>query len=106
MNVNLSWKDPTTRADGSPLAPEEIQHIAVLLAVGGETEFTLLNTVLPGVQAFTQTDLPPGTYQFKLVAVDNQRVPQSSAGVVVEVVIEEPLKPAPGEVTDVIVSVE
>lgn len=100
MNVTVTWKDPQTRADGSPLAASEIARIDVLMAVGGTPDFVKLAEVAPGVQTFTQTDLPAGNFDFKLVVVDNQREPQSSVGAVVSVTVVEPLKAAPSDVTD------
>lgn len=106
MNVNLTWKDPQTRNDGSPLGAAEIARIDVFVAVTGATNFAKLGDVAAGVQAFTQTDLPPGSYDFKLVVVDNQPDPKSSPGAVITVEIPEPPKAAPADVTDIAFTID
>jgi len=104
MNVQLNWKDPAVREDGTPLAAAEIARIEVSMKVGGAPDFTLLTAVQAGVQAFTQTDLPPGDYEFSFVAVDRQVPPKSSAATVFSVNIPTPLA-APGAVTDITATV-
>jgi hypothetical protein len=104
MNVQLVWKDPTVRDDDTPLAAEEIARLEVSMRVGGAPDFTLLTVVAAGVQTFTQTDLPPGDYEFKVVAVDRQVPPKSGAAVTVLVNIPVPLG-APGAVTDLVATV-
>ena len=77
-NVNLSWKDPTTREDGSALDATEIAGIELSMSTGGAppTKFT---TVAAGVQTFTVVDLAPGTYDFSADVVDTQVPPKVSA---------------------------
>ena len=79
-DIKLAWKDPTTREDGSAIDPvQELTGIEIFMRVSGAPDFTKLNTIAPGVQAFTVTDLPAGSYEFQAVAVDKQVPPKLSA---------------------------
>jgi hypothetical protein len=103
--IRITWKDPAVRSDGVPLDVSELARIDVSMRVAGAPEFTIIAAVAPGVQSFTQTDLPPGDYEFSLVAVDTQTPSRSSVGVVVAVNIPVPVLAAPGDVTDVLATV-
>jgi len=104
MNIKLTWKDPVLRDDDTPLAAEEVARIEISMRVGGAPDFTLLTAVQAGVQTFTQTDLPPGDYEFRFVAVDRQVPPKSGTAATIAVNIPVPLA-APGAVTDIVASV-
>lgn len=105
-NVRITWKDPTVRDDGSPLDASEIGRVDVSLRVAGAPDFTLFTSVAPGGQEALVTDIPAGDYEFKIVVLDNQRIPQESQAVIVSVSIEAPLKAAPGPVTEALATVE
>jgi hypothetical protein len=62
--VTLKWTDPTTRTDGSALAPTDIAGIDLFEGT------TKAGTVAAGVQTFTTGDLPPGEYNFTAVVND------------------------------------
>lgn len=62
--VTLKWTDPTTRVDGSALAPTDIAGIDLFEGT------TKAGTVAAGVQTFTTGDLPPGEYNFTAVVND------------------------------------
>jgi len=95
-NVRITWKDPVLREDGSVLTPSDIARIDIGMKVGGAPSFSPLSSVLPGVESFTQTDLPPGDYEFAAVVVDKQTPAKSSVVSTVSVTIVEPLAaPAP-----------
>lgn len=79
-NIQLAWKDPVTRSDGSALDPlVELAGIEIFMRVTGAPDFTKIDTVAPGVQSYTITDLPPGGYEFQADAVDKQVPPKVSA---------------------------
>jgi len=101
-NVLLSWTLPTTRVDGSPLAPAEIAGTEVFIRVEGAPDFVLLATVPAPQTSLRQTELDSGTYEFRVVVVDKQRPPKRSAAVTSSVSVElaEP-SPALGFVVSV-----
>ena len=104
--VELTWLDPSVRADGSPLSAAEIASVKVLMSADAGANFTELGSVGAGAQAFAQTDLPDGTYIFKVVVVDTQVDPKSSSGVTIEVaVITVVVLSAPGDVTNLTATV-
>lgn len=85
--VRLNWVDPTTRVDGSALAPTDIAAVTVFMSADLGANFVELGSVAAGVQTFRQTDLPDGTYQFKVVVTDKQTPVKSSAAQLVEVIV-------------------
>ena len=104
--IEITWKDPTVREDSSALAAREIDRIEVSMRVAGAPDFTPFAVAIPGEQVAVVTDLPAGGYEFQIVAIDNQRIPQSSAPVVVSASIDVPLKAPPGAVTDAAATVK
>lgn len=98
--VNLSWKLPTTRVGGAPLADTDIAYTVVEIAVegGGYTE---LAKVPAPESRLTVPDLEPGTWVFRFTVVDKQAKPKTSAQVVYAVVVPVPEFPAPEVVTDI-----
>jgi hypothetical protein len=67
--VHISWRDPTTQVDGTPL--DDLLAIRIYEANGD----TLVGEVLPGVESFTLDLAPHGLLNFYLTAVDNE-IPQ------------------------------
>jgi hypothetical protein len=83
--VKLTWEDPSSRVDGSPLPAGQIGAVVVSMSADSGANFVELGSVGAGVQTFSQTDLPDGKYQFKVVVVDKQNPAKSSAPVTIEV---------------------
>jgi hypothetical protein len=81
--IRITWTDPTTRVDGSPLQAEDIGGIEVSMKVSGAPDFTLVATVEAGVMQLDQTDLPAGGYSFQIEVFDKQSPPHYSGPVVV-----------------------
>ena len=81
-SVALSWLAPTSRSDGSPIAPSELSGYTVHYgpAPGKYTSFISIDD--PFTTAVTVTDLPAGTYYFALTAVDNKGLQSAYSGVV------------------------
>ena len=104
--IIIKWKDPAIRDDETELFPEEIGSVQVAMRVGGAPEFTAIGSVAAGVQEFIQTDMPPGKYEFRLTVVDTQSPPAVGASFVILAEVPVPRKAAPGQVTDVTVSIE
>ena len=61
MKAKLTWTDPTTRVNGSPLAPSEIAEVNVYMLLDGSGTAQKLGSVGAGVQTFTSEDQPPGS---------------------------------------------
>lgn len=88
-SIKLAWKDPTTLSDGTTAIPTgDFAYVDVQMSAGAA--YTSLAHVLPGVQAYTVTNLVPGTYKFNLYAVDSQAPPLQSAAAALSVTIPEP----------------
>lgn len=79
--VVLTWTDPTTRVDGSPLPPEEIERVRLVRSGSGDgTEGHGAPSIGPGqvplgevgggVQTFITDPLPVGSYNFVAYADD------------------------------------
>ncbi len=81
-SVSLSWLAPTSRSDGSPIAPSELSGYTVHYgpAPGKYTSFISIDD--PFTTAVTVTDLPAGTYYFALTAVDNKGLQSAYSGAV------------------------
>lgn len=102
-DIKLTWKDPVVREDNAVLDPlVELAGIEIFMKVAGAPDFTKLDTVAPGVQSYTVTDLPPGAYAFQADAVDKQTPPKVSTVVTATAVIVGPPTElaAPGPVTE------
>jgi len=100
-SIKNVWVDPTVLADGSPLPAGDLAFISVEMSADQGATFTPVAHVAPGVQSFTQTNLVPGTYQFRLIAIDTQTPPLSSTPVILTQTIAAPpvVLAAPGPVT-------
>ena len=99
-NIQLGWKDPVVRADGTPLAANELARIDLGMRVAGAPDFSPFAAVGAGVQTYIVTDLPPGDYEFSLTPVDTQKPAKSGTPIVVFETIALPVLAAPGSVTD------
>ena len=111
--VNISFSLPVTRADGTDLAIDEIDHVEVGLGpIGGPLEsIGSVPAQNGGVQLFAHVlpDGAAGLYEVLLTVVDKQVPPRLSAGVSTTFPIEagEPgVLAAPGDVTDVDIDVD
>jgi hypothetical protein len=101
--ARITWKDPIVRADGSALTPAEIAFVNVLMSADNGQNYASAGHAAAGQQSFDQEVTDPGTYMFKLEAVDTQNPPLVSAdSIVVSVAIAAPALAAPGQPTDVV----
>jgi hypothetical protein len=63
--VKLTWSDPVTQSDGTPM--DDLSMIYIY------RDNLLLDSVAPGVKSYTDTKPLPGqTYSYSLVAADNE----------------------------------
>jgi hypothetical protein len=102
--AHLTWKDPTTRSDASatPLKPGDLAYILVQMSADNGQNYADVGHAAPGQQSFDQDLTDPGTYLFKLDAVDTQTPPMTSAdSIVVSVTVPVPSLAAPNPPTDV-----
>ena len=76
-NATFTWEYPTTRIEGGPLAPEDIQGAEVSLRVLGAPvdSWAVLGDVAHPVSEFTQNNLELGSYDVRVVVLtkDGQR---------------------------------
>ena len=92
--AKLTWKDPTTRSDGTPL--NTLAYINVLMSADNGNTYTKVGHAAPAQQQFSQDLTDAGTYQFKFNATDAQTPPLTSAdSVVVSVTVPPPELPPP-----------
>ncbi|MCK6623488.1 MAG: fibronectin type III domain-containing protein, partial [Calditrichia bacterium] len=66
----LTWDDPTTQEDGTPL--DDLDHINIY------RDGNQVATVAPGVQTYTDTPPPGFTYAYSVRAVDDETPPNLS----------------------------
>lgn len=90
QTATLSWTDPS-----APLTAVE-----VAMHVQGATDFTVLQTLAPGVQKATIPDLADGDYTFRVVVINGKA---RSAGVAVTGTVSTPDQ-VPGDVTGLAVA--
>jgi hypothetical protein len=76
--ARITWVDPTTRVDGSPLAASQIAAINLLVSSDKGNTWSPAGTATTGVQTFDYTLTAVGTYTFKLDVVDTQNPAQIS----------------------------
>lgn len=69
-NVALTWGRPSHRSDGTPLGEVEVAAYRVELSADGGANFVPIGVTTAPDRAFTQTELEPGVYLFRVVAVD------------------------------------
>ncbi|MFQ5617294.1 MAG: hypothetical protein ACE5GO_12650, partial [Anaerolineales bacterium] len=66
----LTWDDPLTQEDGTPL--DDLDHLNVY------RDGSLIASVAPGVQTYTDMPTPGFTYTYTVTAVDNEVPPNES----------------------------
>lgn len=102
--AHLTWKDPVTRSDASatPLKPGDLAFILVEMSADNGQNYTDVGHAAPGQQSFDQDLTDPGTFLFKLAAVDTQTPPMTSPdSIVVSVTVPVPQLAAPNAPTEV-----
>ncbi len=70
-SAQLTWNDPTTQDDGTPL--DDLAHINIY------RNGVLLASVAPGTEAYTDTPPQGFTYRYQVSAVDNEDSVNESA---------------------------
>ena len=68
--AKLSWSIPTTRANGSPLAPGELAGYEIYVLSESSGESSVLNVNDPLVSTYTVNGMTPGVYHFSMSAKD------------------------------------
>lgn len=63
-DATLSWTDPTTQEDGTPL--DDLDHINVY------RDGTMIASVSPGTESYVDTPPPGFVYRYTVTAVDNE----------------------------------
>lgn len=100
--AHITWVDPTARTDGTPLKQGDLAYIQVQMSADGGQNYAPVGHAAPGTQTFDQDLTDPGTYNFKLEAVDTQTPPAISAdSVIVSVTVPQPVLAAPNVPTQV-----
>ena len=90
--ATLTWTDPTTRVDGSALAPTDIKRVDIYDA-NSTTPNTPIGSVAGGVQKFTTGVLDVGQHSFFVYTVDttgHSSAASNAATVTVEAVLANP----------------
>jgi len=67
--ATLKWTDPTSRTDGSALAPSDIARVDIFDTAAPDPS-RAIGSVLGGVQTFTTDALTVGTHTFTVVVTD------------------------------------
>lgn len=102
-DVVLTWTQPTTRTDGTPLPAEQIAYTRIDARVSGIQEWTEINRVGPPTQQVTLAQLSPGTREFRAVVVDvvgRESAPSNTASATV------PSDAAPSAITNLTATVQ
>jgi len=99
-NVRVSWKNPSTRVGGKPLAAADVAYVRVELSADQGANYAEVGRVVG--ESFDQTELEPGTYVFRLSVVDKQSPAQVSAPTVASVTLADA---PPAAVTAVVIEV-
>jgi hypothetical protein len=81
-SVSLSWLAPTSRSDGTPIAPSELSGYTVHYGSASGSYTNLIAIDDPFTTSVTVTDLPVGTYYFALTAEDSNGQKSNYSGVV------------------------
>lgn len=93
-SVTLTWDLPTTREQGGPLPPTEIDKVQVQASADGGTNWVNAGDVLPtDPQTFTMSDLDIGTWMFRVIVIDTNAVPSQPADITVNVADDSPPNP-------------
>ncbi|MCB0306697.1 MAG: S8 family serine peptidase, partial [Calditrichaeota bacterium] len=69
--AQLSWSDPATQSDGTPL--DDLDHINIY------RNGVVVASVAPGTETYTDTPPAGFTYDYAVTAVDNETPPNESA---------------------------
>lgn len=97
QTIHLTWDLPTTRVDGTPLAPTDIAQVTVLDQFSGNT------SQLPGdATSFDTGDVTgqTGDHTFSVVVIDTQAPPVSSSVAQVTVTVPAAALAAPSPVAN------
>ena len=81
-SVSLSWIAPTSRSDGTPIAPSELSGYTVHYGSAPGSYTNSIGIDDPFTTSVTVTDLPVGTYYFALTAEDSNGQKSSYSGMV------------------------
>ncbi len=94
----LTWTYPTTRTDGSPLAPDDIVYVTLLDSVNPNTPLAVVfsNTATGSTGSFRVGPLGLGTHNFTAIVRDTSNHDSAVSNVVVVVVTNAP----PAAITD------
>ena len=68
--AKLSWSIPTTRANGSPLAPGELAGYEIYVLRESSGESTVLKVNNPLDSTYTVSGMAPDVYHFSMSAQD------------------------------------
>ena len=96
--ATLTWTIPTTRTDGTPLAPSDVASVSVYDDASPTPAVAL--AVLPGSPVtFTTDTLSPGVHDYTVVVTDVQGN-ASAASNIATVTVPLPALARPSAVTD------
>ena len=70
-NATVNWSAPSSRADGQPLSPGEIQGYRIYYGTASGQYVYSINIDDGSASSYTVQDLPVGTYYFVLTTVDS-----------------------------------
>lgn len=100
LTATLTWDLPTTRKDGSPLAPTEIAKIIVTSSENPSSPIELSGDTV----TFTTGDISaqPGEHDYTVVVVDTSDPPLSSVAVAASVIVPVVAVAAPSPVTNLV----
>ena len=68
--AQLSWSIPTTRANGTPLTPNELAGYEIYVLSESSGESMVLTVHDPLVSSYTVSGMSPGIYHFSMSAQD------------------------------------
>lgn len=78
-NVMVSWKNPTTRADGEALNAGDLKAVEIYARQAAIPEFTKVATVTDGSESRGFPNTPSGSWIFRVVAIDSDDGPSDPA---------------------------
>jgi len=90
--ATLTWTLPTSRTDGSPLAPTDIASVQIWDAVGGAATVQI-GTAQGAATSFTTGTLQGGNHVFTVVVVDtngDDSAPSAPASLTITVAAPNP----------------
>lgn len=85
-NVKVTWGLPTVRGSGKPQDPALIRGVEIAISGDAGASFAVTDEFPPSILETLFTDLEPGSWVFRGVAIDTagRRGPESRATVVLE----------------------